>query len=268
MRQFIYLFFVCSIWITACNKDVIQEPPCGNYVRPTAQIYLDPNLGPTPNNDHLTVWRILQFRSDFTDTSRYRHTWYLGAETLSVAKFWRDFRSETEPKTYTVYHAMHWTPNKQCDPLDNGYDSTSFTFTITNKYNDLNVLGKYRVAYDSLPYDSIDIEFYFSKLNQRDSVVLNPMQGDFGGPYDGDLGGGYTIMLIFKGLTLPDYQNKMRLIKEIVPGGVVSDNFIIIENDPGSLSGPGGLSLNPLTKKCTLTFKYRTKYYSLKGRKL
>lgn len=254
--------------IVACNKDIIQEPPCENYVRPTAKIYFDPNLGSTPFNDNITIWRILQFRSDFLDTNKYKHTWYLGAETLSVAKFWRDFRAETEPKTYTIHHAMQWMPNKQCDPLDDGYDSSSFTFTITNKYNDLTVLGKYRVAFDSLPYDSIDIDFYFSKLNQRDSIVLNPMQGDFGGPYDGDMGAGYTIMLIFKGLTLPDYASQNKFLREIVPGGVVSDNFILFENDPGSLSGPGGLSLNPLTKKCELTFKYYTKHYSLKGRKL
>lgn len=258
------------LFMISCNKDIIQEPPCENYVRPTAKIYFDPYLNPTPDNNNLTVQRYLQFRSNFMDTSIYTHTWYLGSETLSIAKFWRDFTGETVPKTYTIYHAMHWQPNKLCDPLDNGYDSTSFTFTITDKYNDLNVLGKYRVAFDSLPYDSIDIELFFAQFDFRDSIVKNPMQSAQNTPYDGGKGSGNTIKLRLKGLNLCYHDGIKRTINEEIEFAIINANYISFVNITGqsSIEGPGQFYLNPFIGKLDLSFYFFNYHYSLKGRKL
>jgi hypothetical protein len=270
MKLLYTILGLAILLIMSCNKDIIQEPPCENYVRPTAKIYFDPYLNSTPDNNNLTVQRYLQFRSNFMDTSIYHHSWYLGTETLSTAKFWRDFSSETVPKTYTIFHTMRWQPNNLCDPLDKGYDSTSFNFTITNKYNDLNILGKYRVSFDSVPYDSIDIELFFAQFNFRDSIVKNPMQSSQNLPYDGDKGVGSAIKLRLKGLNLYYHDGIKRIINEEISFAIINANYISFVDLTGqsSIEGPGQFYINPLTQKLELTFSFFNYHYLLHGRKL
>jgi hypothetical protein len=269
--KYILIVILAFFLITSCKKEIAPENPCDSYIRPSAKIFFEPLGIATPYNDNLTVWQELQFKSEFSDTNKYKHTWYLGAEIIHDAKFWRDFTDEAVPKTYIIYHTMRWEPNKLCDPLDQGFDSASYTFTITNKYNDLNIIGKYRVAFDSLPYDSMDIEFYFSDFNYIDSVIKNPMQDKFSyTAYDGDRGLAYQIKMRMKGLYLPSFDGRRVPINEQIEFAIIGSNYIPFTNLPGisPIEGPGGLIINPQNKQCELQFYYFGYKYSLKGRKL
>ncbi len=254
------------LFLTNCNpkEEIAPENPCGKYVRPNAKIYFDPWFNATPFNDSLTVCTQLQFRSVYADTNIYKHTWYVGSEVLHDFKFWRDFGEEPRPKTYTVYHTMRWKPNKLCDPLDDGFDSTSFTFTITNKYKEMNVLNKFRMVYDSLNKDSFDIEFYFSQPSRPDSVIKNPMQGPFGGPYDGDKGLAEYIHLKLNGIII----NNFNLNRTYINAQIVSSNYLPFYEKLRSTIGTGYFSIDPYTNLCKMEFFYFDKKYNLKGRKL
>jgi hypothetical protein len=265
-KIFISLLTAIILLPFACNpkEEIAPENPCGKYVRPNAKICFDPLFNATPFNDTLTVCTQLQFRSEFTDTIIYKHTWYVGREKLDNYKFWRDFSEEPRPKTYTVYHTMRWKPNKLCDPLDDGFDSTSFTFTITNKYKEMNVLNKFRMVYDSLNKDSFDIEFYFSQPNRPDSVIKNPMEGTSGGPYDGDKGLAEYIHLKVNGIVI----NGFNLNRTKIYGQIISTNHLTYFDESQLSIGIGYFSLNPNTKRCKMEFGFSRNKYNLKGRKL
>jgi hypothetical protein len=120
----------------------------------------------------------IQFRSEFSDTNIYKHTWYVGAEVLHNYKVWRDFSSVTPPANITIHHVIKWKPNLLCNPNETGYDSVSFTFKISDRLKDFATFGKYRMVYDTLgaptTQDSVEIEFYRSIRNNKDSIALDP----------------------------------------------------------------------------------------------
>lgn len=275
-----HIITICCVLLifSSCKKEDAPENPCGKLSFPNARILMDQaidniSFAAIPGNDTLTIERLLQFRSEWTDTNTYKHLWYIGIEKVTDYKVSRDFSFQTVPQTYTVHHVMRWEPHRTCNPLDKGYDSSSFTFTITNKLNDLRVMGKYRIVLESSPNDSIDIEFYFSKFGYPDSLVKNPLTAVSVGFYDGDVGPAEQIELRVKGLLL--YSRLIHLWLdtkgETLDAGhcVISDCYIRLGNDQGSLSmGDGYFSYDPKTNQCAGTFYHAYDYYKLKGRKL
>lgn len=181
--------------LAACRKDIAPENPCGNYKQPHADFIVEQTTGDRvvthpPFSDY--VWysnpfiskdtvldpSIIQFRSEFKDTSIYKHTWYIGAEVLHNYKVWRHFNSVTPPAYITIHHVIKWKPSLFCNPNETGYDSVSFRFKVSDRLRDFATFGKYRMVYDTLGapnnQDSIEVEFYRSKLNFKDSIVIDP----------------------------------------------------------------------------------------------
>ena len=179
-KIFISLLTAIILLPFACNpkEEIAPENPCGKYIEPSADFIMEKTTYELDNDDEY-IWynnpfnkkdtidlgRVIQFSSEFQDTNIYKHTWYVGKEVITDYKVWRDFF--VFPNTYiTIYHTMKWKPNKLCNPNDDGYDSTSFTFQVIDRFKALNTIGKYKFVYDTLgapfPQDSIDVEIYFS----------------------------------------------------------------------------------------------------------
>lgn len=187
------------VLITSCKKEIAPENPCDSYKQPNADFIMEQTTGetiwsgqrfvdymwysnPYINKDVVMEDGFIQFRSEFSDTNMYKHTWYVGAEVLHNYKVWRDFSSVTPPTNITIHHVIKWKPNVLCNPNETGYDSVSFTFKISDRLKDFATFGKYRMVYDTLgaptTQDSVDIEFYRSIRNYKDSVALNPRIND------------------------------------------------------------------------------------------
>ena len=196
MRYLIFALILIPIFsLFSCKKDIAPENPCGNYKQPNADFIIEQSTGERENigtriedyiwysnpyisKDIIMENGFIQFRSEFNDTNIYKHTWYVGAEVLSNYKVWRDFSSVTPPANITIHHVIKWKPNVLCNPKETGYDSVSFTFKISDKLKDFATFGKYRMVYDTLgaptTQDSVEIEFYRSIRNDKDSVALDP----------------------------------------------------------------------------------------------
>ncbi|MDP3929921.1 MAG: hypothetical protein ACOVK9_04385 [Bacteroidia bacterium] len=194
MKKFIVYMALISL-ITACRKDIAPENPCGNYKNPNADFTMEHTTGerenigtrfedyiwysnPYINKDTLKTIGIIQFRSEFKDTNIYKHTWYIGAEVFHDYKAWRNFNSVTPPAIITIHHVIKWKPNMLCNPNETGYDSMSFRFKVSDRLKDFATFGKYRMVYDTLGaptnQDSVEVEFYRSKRNLKDSIVIDP----------------------------------------------------------------------------------------------
>lgn len=195
----IALVFAPIIFLSSCKKEIAPENPCDSYKQPNADFIIEQSTGetiwngqrfvdymwysnPYINKDVVMEDGFIQFRSEFSDTNMYKHTWYVGAEVLHNYKVWRDFSSVTPPANITIHHVIKWKPNVLCNPNETGYDSVSFTFKISDRLKDFATFGKYRMVYDTLgaptTQDSVDIEFYRSIRNYKDSVALNPRIND------------------------------------------------------------------------------------------
>ncbi len=229
----LYIYLNIILVFVACKHEITTPTnPCANYTAPSAIVHLD-MLYDTyeyieiPTRDNITAEQFLQFRSPFKG-KEFTHTWYIGSEILNTASVQRDFNKEKLPQNYTIYHVLRWKPNKFCNPNDIGYDSTSFSFRISNKFLDMNIMGKYRIKYDtSATNDSSDIEFYFSKRQYADSIVKNPINGPFG-IYDGDLGPAEGSSFRVKGIPIYNHGILGYLDSKIdgTQNFVLSNNFL------------------------------------------
>jgi hypothetical protein len=196
-NKYLVILFVTVCF--SCKKEIAPENPCGDYKHPNADFIIEQatgereNIGtrledyiwysnPYVSKDIIMENGFIQFRSQFNDTNIYKHTWYVGAEVLRNYKVWRDFSSVTQPANITIHHVIKWKPNLLCNPKETGYDSVSFTFKISDRLKDFATFGKYRMVYDTLgaptTQDSVDIEFYRSIRNFKDSVALDPKIND------------------------------------------------------------------------------------------
>ncbi|MES2655038.1 MAG: hypothetical protein V4620_05575 [Bacteroidota bacterium] len=266
--------------VIACNpkEEIVPENPCGNYKQPTADFIMEQTTGDrnTSNTDYLwyhnqyntkdtvTLANFIQFRSEFSDTNLYKHTWYVGSEVIRNYKVWRDFLSVPRPSIIAIHHAVKWNPNKKCNPNDDGYDSVSFTFRITDRVKDLNTYGKYRMVYDTVGapanQDSVDIELYCSKINNKDSVLSEPLDRPELQILEFRVRGLYTTSL--PNGNIQDSSNRFALRTR----RVISNNFILLEPTVDFL---GDLQIY-IDKNKTTYLQYRN--YSLlrkmKGRRL
>ncbi len=163
---FILLSF--SLLLIACKpNNVVEAPqnPCADYITPNAdfvtaypdyvkeEFYVNPY---EPKKDTLCFAKMIGFKSPFKDKDKYKHTWYIkyntysGVDTKHENTTYFNFLYASISKV-TVSHAMRWTPNPMCNPKDTiGYDSVSFSFRVTNRFNDLKTFGKFRLVYDTL----------------------------------------------------------------------------------------------------------------------
>lgn len=279
LANYSYLIVYTILWMLySCKRDDAPENPCSRVIVPTAFVFMDQPIStydfePTPENDSLTIERKLQFRSQYSDTNTYKHVWYIGADTVYDYSVSKDFSRQPTPKTYTVYHSVRWNPNKVCNPTDDGYDSSAFTFRITDRFYDLKVMGKYRVVIDSSPLDSSDIEFYFSKFGFADSVIKNPIAGPWG-HYDGDVGLAAEIEFRVRGLRLFNNSVNRWFDTKVarLDGGhcMISNSYIkFAAYNRGTLSmSDGYFKVNPSSLICKGAFYNANRYYTISGRKI
>ncbi|MES2726798.1 MAG: hypothetical protein V4643_06825 [Bacteroidota bacterium] len=266
--------------VIACNpkEEIVPENPCGNYKQPTADFIMEQTTGDrnSSNTDYLwyynqyntkdtvTLANFIQFRSEFADTNLYKHTWYVGSEVIRNYKVWRDFLSVPRPSTITIHHAISWKPNTLCNPTDDGYDSTSFTFKITDRVKELNTYGKYRMVYDTIGapanQDSVDVELYCSKRGYKDSVIAEPLDRPELQSLDFRIRGLYTTTT--PNGNIADSSNKF----ELHDNRVISNSIILLERSVNFL---GDLQIY-IDKNNTTYLQYRNYNIprKMKGRKL
>lgn len=177
------LWLLMACLAVSCRKDDAPENPCAHAIVPDAGFEFEHGYRGSDGitffndltNDTIAESTLLQFRSPFSDTAIYEHTWYIGSEILHGYKEWKDFKLQPRPSDYTIIHTMKWNPDKLCNPHDDGFDSAVFRFHIAAYYNEFFVIGKYRAIFvDSVGADSFDLDIYFSKLNYKDSLITNP----------------------------------------------------------------------------------------------
>jgi len=185
-NTFLKLITALLIIPFACNpkEEIAPENPCEDYIQPQADFVKEFTLGylDDKGNDYLWYYNSefpfenislpkskINFRSAFYDTSKYNHTWYVGSETFTNFKVWRDFSEVKHSTKITISHVLRWKPNLYCNPLETGYDSISKSFTIVDSVNQMGVFGMYRMVYDTFGVpqmqDSVDVEFYLSKTD-------------------------------------------------------------------------------------------------------
>jgi len=186
MKKILFtLIAITFILPFACNpkEEIAPENPCGKYVEPTADFRKEYTLGTVNDKgddylwyynsefpfDSISLPKKINFNSAFTDTTKYKHTWYVGSEKFTNYKVWRDFSLVKHNTKITISHVLRWKSNLFCNPLETGYDSVSKSFTIVDSVNQMRVFGMYRMVYDTFGVpqiqDSVDVEFYLSKTD-------------------------------------------------------------------------------------------------------
>jgi hypothetical protein len=187
MRKIFILQLTAIILLTfSCNpkEEIAPENPCGKYVQPTADFIKEYSLGYLNEKGDDYIWynnsefpfdsislpaSKINFSSAFSDTSQYKHIWYVGSQIFTNYKVWRAFNEVQHNTKITITHVLKWKPNLYCNPLETGYDSISKSFTIVDSVNHMGVFGMYRMVYDTFGasqfQDSVDIEFYLSKTD-------------------------------------------------------------------------------------------------------
>lgn len=160
------------------NPDCVNYDPCYGVTQPTADFVMEASTRNHNNDfvyipdDSIFLGVFIRFRSEYRDTFKYKHKWYLGAETLTDYQVERNFDNVTRPELITISHVIRYQPDIICCPNDDGIDSVSKTFYLIKYFNELNIFGKYRGVLNN-EVDSFDIEIYFLDDNMNPAEVLN-----------------------------------------------------------------------------------------------
>ncbi len=85
------------------------------------------------------------------------YTWYLGSEVITGSTFQRDFSptKTTGENNIPITMVIRKTPNKECFPNDEGYDSITKTITLVDDYCDYLTNGDFKVLFTGAADSSI-----------------------------------------------------------------------------------------------------------------
>ena len=85
------------------------------------------------------------------------YTWYLGSEVITGSTFQRDFSTTktTGENNIPITMVIRKTPNKECFPNDEGYDSITKTITLVDDYCDYLTNGDFKVLFTGAADSSI-----------------------------------------------------------------------------------------------------------------
>jgi hypothetical protein len=152
-----------ALFTTCCKDDCTDptNPNCANYdpcygkTQPSAKFIMEEGgFREWQNGKQVLIYYPdsvfqgfgIRFRSELTDTKKYKHTWYLGAETFeNVAQTpERSFGNVPRPSYITVIHVLEYTPDLQCFPDDDGKDSVAQQFRLIADYHELKTYGKFQ----------------------------------------------------------------------------------------------------------------------------
>lgn len=154
--------------LNACKPDnVVEAPnhPCGDYIKPYAKFN---------NNITDTIYLPIGYfsiYSPFTFEKKYTSKWYINSnffiQNMNTFNIVLNTDTLKHNQKFTIKHLLTWKEKSVCNPNSETKDSAEISFRITRHYNDLNIIGLYRMIYDTLgapaKQDSIDVCFFLPK---------------------------------------------------------------------------------------------------------
>ncbi|MGV3597098.1 MAG: hypothetical protein ACO1PI_04470 [Bacteroidota bacterium] len=262
MKSLKFLFVVVLIgylifFNTSCKKEKCQDPtnpecenydPCNGEKPVMAEIVLSQRAEPSSSgvlgklylNEGGDVFPRMQIRFH-CPLEGAKYTWTLGAETITEQTFERNFF--TVPYgVYTVKLIVEKTPNTNCYPSDDGFDTVIKTFEIV-PVCELETIGTFKGKWDGVP--------------QSDSSVIT-----FRSYRDAS----YSDSCSFG---LPVFTNLQNKRDTLYGAYTYISNKEVVNYHPGHLGiGNLNLNVNPLTKVVVLDYYIGTTHFLFKGRKI
>lgn len=169
---FIIAIITSLVAIGSCKKD----EPCCDATNPECPNY-DPCYGKELPSAAFDMYAKIRKRLDYfnysdsvfigdmvyvsseLDDAEYEHTWYVGSEVFHTQNPpGRDYSAVARPATITVSHVIKYTPNLNCFPNDDGYDSVAQSFHLIDRWDELNTHGTFRGVLDEQT-DSFEVSF-------------------------------------------------------------------------------------------------------------
>ena len=192
-RNRVFTLGIFSIAVLlACKKEQPSMPgntkdPCGCASEVSADFVIEEQLNNVPDYDWVETDTTLhnkdvQFRA-LEEDAEYK--WYIGIDTFATQTASRFFSDQWIGYDIPITLVVKKEPNKTCFPDDDGYDSITKTFHVSqymidHGYNDDvelgTIEGTYRVFSKELN-DSIDIFIDVVNVNSSFSVNLINIDG-------------------------------------------------------------------------------------------
>jgi hypothetical protein len=165
-----------AITLLACRKiqpdfDVAATDPCACASEVSADFEIWEGSSQVPNprqtlTDTTYKDKVVEFRALEEDAE---YTWYIGIDVETEQITWKTFPDQWAGSDIPITLVVKKDPNNTCFPEDDGYDSITKTFHISDYWqesaNDIDmgpIEGTYRVKSEHLA-DSFDVEFYGDK---------------------------------------------------------------------------------------------------------
>lgn len=175
MNKQFHLFFFLLLVVLSCSRCKEEcndptNPDCPNYVPPTP---VDPCAGSSEVSAGFIVEAIvdiapIQWRQvdGVYNTQQIRVTaqqeglnykWIIGSDTIYDQQYTFYFPQGSEGQSYPIKLIVSGTIDSVCFPNDNGMDTiVKYLPVVDSCYNP--IIGAYRIAWDSAPLDSFDVE--------------------------------------------------------------------------------------------------------------
>jgi len=163
------------------NGNAKDPCDCASEVSADFEIWEGSSQVPNPRQtltDTTYKDKTVEFRALEEDAE---YTWYIGADVETGQITSKYFPDQWAGSDIPITLVVEKEPNNTCFPDDNGYDSITRTFHISDYWivngQDIDmgpIEGTYRVKSPHLP-DSFEVEFYGNKngLNQNIFNILN-----------------------------------------------------------------------------------------------
>jgi hypothetical protein len=184
------LFAMLLLFVWACRKekpefDLSDKDPCSCASEVSAEFVIEEwakNFGEPIWDETDTCNRVATMRFTAKEENA-TYKWYVGSEILSGRSVSRTFDEQWVGYTIPITLVVTKTPNNTCFPNDDGYDSITKSFYISEypiyDYPNDEIYhpteGAYRGIIEGMT-DSIDITFnmrFFSQTQVRQVDVLN-----------------------------------------------------------------------------------------------
>lgn len=190
-KTLLVLTITTLVVLLACKKEKPElnpaADPCACASEVTADFVIEELLTQIPND----IWietdttlhdKRVRFRA-LEDNAEY--TWYIGLDIETNQAPWKFFSDQWIGNNIPITLVVKKDPNKTCFPDDDGYDSITKTFYVSqflidhgwNEDVELGTIeGVYRVFSNELN-DSIDIEVDVVNINSTISVNITNFDG-------------------------------------------------------------------------------------------
>ena len=160
--KLLILVIICFLVFTKCTKEPKTEPnPCCGVTPVTADFGMMNITGTFLNfydffPDVAFTRNYITFRAIPQDPEA-TYTWYLGTEVISGSQFQRDFSPtiQTGENNIPITLVVKKTPNTECYPNDDGYDSIVKYIKLVDDKCDFLTNGDFKVLFEGKSDSSI-----------------------------------------------------------------------------------------------------------------